>query len=325
MSNDTTTDRAQRQQAVASGDAATAVDTLDAADPGAGLVPGSSRSRQVDTQQRIASEIGAEPDGVATTARRGGMEAFLRSSGARQFAASLRNQFASEADFVETGDVAASVDRRDISGRAQVARERRDDVAARAREQTASDTRFVEADDLDVDVSGRGVTDLGIPEGRRDNVAQRARRGLASEDKYADPEDFQATVTATGIQSAGLTDAGAERRASEQFAAETPLNSVTPADVTETDSGFALDSEAQRRSAARQFESDIGIFESGELGAGDVRETDSGFGLAEDPARELAASELSEQTGETVAPSDIELNPQDGGGFEAVFEREVSN
>jgi hypothetical protein len=50
-----------------------------------------------------------------------------------------------------------------------------------------------------------------------------------------------------------------------------------------------------------------------------VRETSSGFGLAEDPARELAASELSEQTGETVAPSDVELNPQDGGGFEAVF------
>ena len=131
-------------------------------------------------------------------------------------------------------------------------------------------------------------------------------------------------MTATGIQSAGLTDAGAERRASEQFAAETPLNSVTPADVTDTDSGFALDSEAQRRSAARQFESEIGLFEAGDLGAGDVRDTSSGFGLAEDPARELAASELSEQTGETVAPSDIELNPQDDGGFEAVFERRTT-
>lgn len=320
MSNDTTTtDRAQRQQAVASGDAATAVDQLDAADPGAGLVPGSSRSRQIDTQQRIASEIGAEPEGVATTARRGGMEAFLRSSGARQFAASLRNQFASEADFVETGDVAASVDRRDISGRAQVARERRDDVAARAREQTASDTRFIEGEDLDVDVSGRGVTGLRVAEERRDDVAQRARQGLASEDPYADPEDFQAEVTATGIQSAGLTDAGAERRASEQFAAQTPLDSVTPADVSETDSGFVLDDEAQRRSAARQFEADIGIFESGELGAGDVRETSSGFGLAEAPARELAASQFSDQTGETVAPSQVELTPQDDGGFEAVF------
>jgi len=195
MSNDTTTDRAQRQQAVASGDAATAVDTLDAADPGAGLVPGSSRSRQVDTQQRIASEIGADPDGVATTARRGGMEAFLRSSGARQFAASLRNQFASEADFVEADDVAPNVDARDISAAPAVAPGRRDDVAARAREQTAADAEFITASDLEAEVGARGVSSLGIPEGRRDDVAQRARRGLASEDQYADPEDFAAEVT----------------------------------------------------------------------------------------------------------------------------------
>lgn len=319
MSNDTTTDRAQRQQAVASGDAAAAVDQLDAADPGAGLVPGSSRSRQVATQQRIASEIGAEPSGVATTATRRGMDAFLRSSGTRQFAQTLRSDFASEADFVERDDVAADIDPQAIRGSAQVAPGRRDDVAERARSETASETRFVEGDDLDVDVSGRGVTGLSIPEARRDDVAQRARRGLASEDPFADPEDFAADVTATGIESAGLTEQGAERRASEQFAAETPLNSVGPDDVTQTDSGFVLDSEAQRRSAARQFESDIGIFESGELGAGDVRETGSGFGLAEAPARELAASQLSDQTGETVAPSDVELTPQDDGGFEAVF------
>jgi hypothetical protein len=322
VSNDTTTDRAQRQQAVASGDAATAVEQLDAADPGAGLVPGSSRSRQVDTQQRIASEIGAEPEGVATTATRGGMDAFLRSSGARQFAASLRSQFASEADFVERDDVAASVDRRDISGRAQVARERRDDVAERAREQTASETRFVEGDDLDVDVSGRGVTDLGIPEGRRDDVARRARRGLASEDEYADPEDFQATVTATGIQSAGLTEQGAERRASEQFAAQTPLDSATPADVTETEGGFGLDDSAQQRVAARQFEDEIGIFGQGELDTGDVRATDSGFGLAEEPAREVAAAELSEQVNGEVSPSDVTLEERDNGGFEAIFQQE---
>jgi hypothetical protein len=325
MTNDTTTDRAQRRQAVASGEATSAVDRLDAANPRAGLVPGSSRSRQVATQREIAGEIGADPSGVATTATRGGMDAFLRSSGVRDFAASLRSEFAGQADFVERDDVAADIDAQAIRGSAQVARDRRDDVAARARQQTASGTRFVRGEDLDVEVSGRGVTGLRVAEDRRDDVAARARQGLASEDQYADPEDFEATVTATGIESAGLTDAGAERRASEQFAAETPLRSVGPADVTATDSGFVLDDEAQRRSAARQFESDIGIFESGELGTGDVRETSGGFGLAEGPARELAASQLSDQTGETVAPDDIELNPQDDGGFEAVFEREVSN
>jgi len=155
-------------------------------------------------------------------------------------------------------------------------------------------------------------------------VAQRARRGLASEDPFADPEDFSAEVTATGIESAGLTDAGAERRAAAQFTAETPLDSATPADVTETDSGFALDDSAQERVAARRFEDDLDVFGQGELSASDVRETDDGFGLDREPARELAAANLSEQVDGDVSPDEVTLEETDSGGFEGVFEQEVN-
>lgn len=326
MADEPTTARAQRRQAVASGDAPTAIDALDTRDPGAGVVPGSSRSRQLDTQREIASQIGVDADGIATTATRGGMDAFLRSSGTNQFAANLREQFAGAADFVTEQDVAANVDAQAISATPEVARDRRDDVGDRARSKTASDARFIEGGDLNVDVGARGVTGLEVAADRRDDVAQRARQGLASEDPFAKPGDFEANVSASGIESAGLTDTGARRRASRQFEAETPLREADADDVTATDNGFTLDSGAQRRAAARQFEGDIGLFETGELDpATDITQTDSGFSLGKEPARELAAAKLSEQTGSTVAPSDVELSPTESGGFEAVFEREVSN
>lgn len=104
MTDDPTTARAQRQQAVASGEASNAVDTLSVGPRGGGsLSEGTPRSRQIATQRRIADEIGADPDGVATTDRRGGMSAFLRSSGTRQFAASLREQFAAPQADTEIG------------------------------------------------------------------------------------------------------------------------------------------------------------------------------------------------------------------------------
>jgi len=322
MTDGPTTDRAQRQQAVATGAASDAVDRVSTGpNPGGGMSEGTPRSRQIATQKRIAGEVGVDPDGVATTDRRGGMDAFLRSSGTRQFASALREQFAGAADFVERADVAASVDPQDISGSAQVARGRRDDVAKRAREQTASEAQFVEPGDLNAEVTGRGVTDIAVPGARRDDVAARARQGLAADDPFAQPSDFEADVTAAGIESAGLTETGAERRAGRQFEAKTPLTDAGPDDVTRTGSGFALDDEAQRRVAARQFESESDVFASGELTPGDIRDTEGGFGLAEEPASELAAAELSEQVDGTVAPSDVTLSERDDGGFEAVFDR----
>src|SRR6056297_2397187 len=116
MTDGPTTERAQRQQAVASGDATTAVDRLSPrSNPGGGVVAGTSRSRQIDAQREIAAEVGTDPDGIATTARRGGMDAFLRSSGARDFANQLRADFAGAADFVSERDVAPNVDRQAIS------------------------------------------------------------------------------------------------------------------------------------------------------------------------------------------------------------------
>jgi len=321
MTDDPTTDRAQRQQAVASGERATGIEAVDRRSPGAGLTRGTSRSRQLDTQQEIASEIGVEREGVATTAQRGGMNAFLRSTGTQQFAANLRSDFAGAADFVTEQDVAPNVDPQAISADPVVAPGRRDDVAERAREQTAASAQYITEQDLAAEVGPRGVSELGVAESRRDDVAARTRQGLASEDPFAQPSDFSADVSARGIESAGLTDQGARRRAGRQFEAETPLRDVDTDDVTATEGGFGLDTEAQRRAAAREFESDIGLFGTGELDpASDIRDTESGFGLAEDPAREVAAAELSEQVDADVSPGDIELNPTDG-GFEAVFER----
>ena len=322
MSSDPTTDRAQRRQAVASGARETGIEAVDRRSPGAGLTEGTSRSRQLDMQRDIAGEIGVDRGGVATTDRVGGMNAFLRSSGTQQFAANLRSDFAGAADFVTEQDVAPNVDPQAISADPVVAPGRRDDVAERAREQTAADTQYITDDDLTAEVGPRGVSELGVAERRRDDVAARTRQGLASEDPYAAPGDFEANVTGRGIESAGLTDQGAERRASRQFEAETPLRDVEPDDVTATDGGFGLDTAAQRRVAAREFESDLSIFGSGELDpSSDIRDTEGGFGLAEEPAREVAAAELSEQVDGDVTPGDIELEPADGGGFEAIFER----
>ena len=322
MTDDPTTDRAQRRQAVASGARDTGIEAVDRRSPGAGLTEGTSRSRQLDMQRDIAGEIGVDRGGVATTDRVGGMNAFLRSSGTQQFAANLRSDFASAADFVREGDVDPNVDPQAISADPVVAPGRRDDVAARARSETASDAEYITPADLRAEVGARGVNELQVAENRRDDVAQRTREGLASEDPFAQPGDFEATVTGRGIESAGLTDQGAERRASRQFEAETPLRDVDTDDVTATEGGFGLDTEAQRRAAAREFESDLSIFGSGELDpSSDIRDTDSGFGLAAEPAREVAAAELSEQVDGDVTPGDIELEPADGGGFEAIFER----
>lgn len=323
MTDEPTTDRAQRQQAVASGARESAVDALDRRSPGGGVAPGTSRSRQLDQQREIASEIETDPAGVAVRDQRGGMDAFLRSSGVDQFGSRLRAEFAGAADYVRESDVAPNIDAQAISAAPAVAAGRRDDVAERAESQAASEAEFVTAADLDADVSGRGVTDLGIPERRRDDVAQRARQGLAADTPFAKPSDFSADVTATGIESAGLTDQGARRRAARSFESETPLDDVDPsADVTATDEGLTLDEGAQRRVAARSFESDLSLFGAGELDpATDVRATDDGFGLAREEAREVAAANLSDQLDTSVSPGAVDLEARDDGGFEAIFER----
>ena len=365
MSDDATTARAQRRQAAAAGDAPDAVDRRSRrTNPRGSAAETTSRARQLATQRETAAELDIDPSGVGAIDRIGrGPETRLRSAGVSQWDRQLREQFAGEADFVTSDDVATEIDPRRITAEPQVARDRRSDVADRARRETAADMEFVQRGDLDADVTARGVTGIAVAEERRDAVADRTARGLASDDEFAEPDDFGVDVTASGIEQAALTDAGARRRAGRQFESETALDTVDPTrDVTATDDGFALAEPGQRRIAATEFEADTPLgsvdpqedvvadgdgfglaeprqrevaargfedeleqFGAGELDpTTDVRETDDGFGLAEGPARDVAAAELDRQVDEVdVSPGDIELEETDDGQFEAVFEREV--
>jgi hypothetical protein len=258
-----------------------------------------SRQRQQRTKREIADEIEVGREGVGTVNRlRGGIDAFLRSSGARQFGENVRAQFADEADFVRPSDVAPNVDARDIAANPTVAQDRRPAVAQRARQQTAADAEFIEAGDLSADVGPRGVSELAIPSSRRDEVASRVRQDLAADDPFAKPGDFAADVGATGIESAGFTEGGARRRAGRQFEAETPLSAVDPqADIEPSGDGFTLDSRAQERVAARNFEDQLDAFGGGALTPADIEPSGDGFGLTDSAQQTVAADRLDDQFG----------------------------
>jgi len=328
MSNDPTTSRARRQQAVSEGRATDAVDPLPTrSNPGGSDRQTPTRRQQQQARREIADELDISREGVGSVDRIRGMDVFLRSPGVDQFGANLRSDFSSEADFVEPGDVDPQINAQEISAQPIVAANRRDDVADRARKKTAADAEYVTGRDLDVAVGARGVEELAIAEDRRDDVANRARTGLAAKDPFAQPDDFGVEVGPTGIEEAGLTPDGSLRRAGRQFESKTPLDMVDPfEDIMETDSGFSLDDDAQRRSAARGFEDDLDIFGQGSLDPSkDIRDIRDGFGLSREPARELAAKQIDEQLDDfSVGPDDISLRETDSGRFEGIFEREVS-
>lgn len=320
--NQPTTARARRAAAVRSGSETDAVDRrVPRSNPGGRGPETTTRRRQQTTRRDVADEIDIDRDGVGAVDRiNEGIDVFLRSVGVDQFGTRVREDFAGEADFVEADDVDPRVDARAISA------------------------------------------DPQIPTARRSQVADRARRGLADDDPFAEPDDFETEVGAFGVEDARFSDIGARRRAGRQFAAETRLETVGPddvratddgftlaegrqrelaafdfadrtpvdtfdpmADLTPTDGGFGLTSDAQRRVAAAEFEQQFDLFGTGTLDpATDVRELNGGFGLGEDRAREVAAADLDAQIGEfDIGPDDIDLQPTDGGGFEAIFEREV--
>ena len=321
--SDPTTARAQRQAAARDGRRDDAVERrVPDANPRGSDPETTTRQRQIERQREIADEVDIGREGVGAVDRiNEGLDVFLRSVGVREFGENVRRDFADEADFVE-------------------------------------------ADDVDPRVDGQAITaDPQIPTERRQRVARRARRGLADDDPFAQPDDFDAEVGAFGVEEARFTETGARRRAGRQFAAETRLDSVpaddvratddgfelaesrqrelaafdfadrTPVetfdperDITPADDGFGLTSEAQRRVAARGFEQQFDLFDSGALDPQtDVRDTNGGFGLGEDRAREVAAADLDDQIEEfEIGADDIDLQPTDEGGFEAIFEREVS-
>jgi len=322
MSNEPTTDRAQRQQAVSSGERADAVDRVSrATTPGGNGRETTSRNRQQRAARDVADQIDIERDGVGTVQRLSGLDVFLRSSGESQFRSTLREDFAGEADFVQSEDVATEVDPEDITGSARVAQDRRDDVATRARRQTAADAEFIGRGDLAADVGPRGVADLRVREGRRDDVADRVRSDLASDNPFTRPSDFEATVTATGVEQAGFAEGGRRRAAARQFESETLLGDVDPSgDVTERENGFGLDQQAQQRAAAERFESSTPF---DDLGPSDVTLSGGQAQLVESRQRELGARQLDDQLpNQTVTASDVQLE-ETGDGLRAVFEEEV--
>jgi hypothetical protein len=111
-----------------------------------------------------------------------------------------------------------------------------------------------------------------------------------------------------------------------EFEDSTPLGDVDPfGDVTRSDSGFGLDTDARRRGAARGFEDQLEQFGQGDLDpSSDIRSVDDGFGLGRDPAREVAADRIDEQLEDfNVTPGGIELEETASGTFEGIFETEV--
>jgi len=256
--NPPTTDRARRQRDVESGARTDAVDRVpDPPDPGGRGPQTTSRSRQTTAARDVAGELGIDRSGVGTVDRIGGMDVFLRSGGADQFADVVQSDFASGADFVEPADVSARVDADAISADPFVAPDRRDDVASRARQQTAADTTFIEADDLQADVGAMGVTGLGVRADRRDDVATRTRQSLADRDPFTQPDDIAVEVTDTGIASAGVREDRRDDIAAREFEATTALGDVSPDDVTTTGDGFGLTSDAQRRLGALQIDEQL--------------------------------------------------------------------
>ena len=257
--NPPTTDRARRQRGVETGARTDAVDRVpDPPDPRGRGPQTTSRSRQTTTARDVAGELGIDRSGVGTVDRIEGMDVFLRSGGADEFAEIVQTDFASDADFVAPDDVQARVDADAISADPFVAPDRRDDVSRRARQQTASGTEFVEPADLQADVGAMGVTGLGVRESRRDDVATRTQRSLAGEDPFIEPDDIAVEVGAMGVTSAGVREDRRDDIAAREFEATTPLGSVDPdTDLTATGDGFGLTTGAQRRLGALQIDEQL--------------------------------------------------------------------
>jgi len=257
--NPPTTDRARRQRGVDTGARTDAVDRVpDPPDPRGRGPQTTSRSRQTTTARDVAGELGIDRSGVGTVDRIEGMDVFLRSGGADEFAEIVQTDFASDADFVAPDDVQARVDADAISADPFVAPDRRDDVSRRARQQTASGTEFVEPADLQADVGAMGVTGLGVRESRRDDVATRTQRSLAGEDPFIEPDDIAVEVGAMGVTSAGVREDRRDDIAAREFEATTPLGSVDPdTDLTATGDGFGLTTGAQRRLGALQIDEQL--------------------------------------------------------------------
>lgn len=236
----------------------------------------------------------------------------------------LGERFADERPFVEPGDALVDADPREgVQTMTDPAARAR--ISERAARETAAEIEFIDGEDLSAEVGPGGVEDIMTRPDRRDDIAMRTASGLAADDPFADPEDFSVDVGPSGIERAGFTEIGERRRAGRQFADQTALEAVGPDEVQPTNGGFGLTDPAQRRLAAREFETEFEQFGRGDLDpTADVRPIDDGFGLASGPARQVAADRIdAELPNIDIGPDDITLEETPGGQFEASFEREV--
>lgn len=238
----------------------------------------------------------------------------------------LATDFASERDFIQPDDTIVDAD--PVEGtRTMTAPGARDEIAARAADATASEAQFIGEQDLDVEVGPGGVSRVETAPDRRDDIAERVRGEVAGDDPFVRDDDVAVDVGARGVTDVGLTPAGRRERAAREFTADTPLSDVDPAaDIQQRGEGFGLTTPAQRRAAARGFESALDTFGPGELDPQtDIRPTGDDFGLTRQRGREAAADQIDRQLPEVdVGPSDIDFEEVGNGEFEATFSTEVS-
>ena len=285
--SDPTTGRAQRARAVADGSATDAVDRRsDRTNPRGRVSETTPRTRQQTARRDVADDIDIVRDGVGTIDRIGeGIDVFLRSAGVRGFDENIRRDFASDADFVERGDIDSRIDAQNISADPIVARDRRDRVADRARRQFADDDPFAEPDDFDVGVDRFGIEDAGLSQ-----MGERRRAGRQFEAETP-LRSVDAERDLTRMDDGFGLASGAQRRLSaREFESEFDMFGTGD-----------LDPET------------------------DIRSVDGGFGLAEGPTRQVAAADIDRQLDDfSVGVDDIELRETSDGQFEAMFEREVT-
>ena len=276
-----------------------------------------------DRAQRLqAVERGERATAIEDLARRRPSGEATRSSRTRQQRA--KQSVADELDVDREGIGSVErLDGLDVFLRSEGVDQFSDDITS----EFASEAEFVTQQDVDPNIDPDAISASPVvAAARRDDVAARARQQLAGDKQFTRPGDLSVDVGKRGVREAGFTEQGRRNRASRQFEAKTPLSAVDPtADLTDSGDGFGLDTAAKRRSAARGFEDEIGVFSQGELQPGeDLRQTDSGFALAEDEFRRVAASRIDEQIGAVdVGPSDITVTKTDSGEFSASFETEV--
>jgi hypothetical protein len=266
---------------------------------------GSTRSRQLSRQERIADRLDIDPNDVAVrdTLDRG-TQASLTSEGATAAERQARREFASEADFVTRQDVTADADRQALSVSARIAEGRRDDVAERAAADVAQRRQFVSEADLDADVGRRGVQSVSIEEERRDDVEQRAEQSFAADADKISASDVDADLGDRGVSDVAVENkAAVAQRVRQDLASDSEFISTEDVDVEVSDSGVeraAIPESAQKSAAAERFDQQL---EAVDVTRQDITQTDSGFAASGDVLKKNAAQSFGD--GKTADQEDL--------------------